>query len=96
MYIRNIADIPPKWKGIRNADAKTRGKRCSLHQYQEANRQADRYFWEIRLQFEYKGQKGPLWGWLHIDPETLTDHALKTGWSCQVISQEEGGDYLAR
>ncbi len=64
--------------------------------YQEANRQADRYFWEIRLQFEYKGQKGPLWGWLHIDPETLTDHALKTGWSCQVISQEEGGDYLAR
>ena len=20
MYIRNIADIPPKWKGIRNAD----------------------------------------------------------------------------
>ncbi len=20
MYIRNVADIPPKWKGIRNAD----------------------------------------------------------------------------
>jgi SAM-dependent methyltransferase len=50
--------------------------------YQEANRQAYRYFGEIRLQFEYEGQKGPLWGWLHIDPETLTDHALKTGWSC--------------
>ena len=64
--------------------------------YQEANRQAGRYFGEIRLQFEYKGQKRPLWGWLHIDPDTLTDHALKTCWSCQVISQEEGGDYLAR
>ena len=64
--------------------------------YQEANRQAGRYFGETRIHFEYMGQKGPLFGWLHVDPETLTNRALKADWACQVISQEEGGDYLAR
>lgn len=64
--------------------------------YQEANRKANRYFGEFGFQFEYKGQKVPLWKWLFVDPETLTNHALKASWSCQVISQEESGGYLAR
>ena len=43
--------------------------------YQEANRKAGRYFGEIRIQFEYKGKPGPLFGWLHVDPQTLADRA---------------------
>lgn len=64
--------------------------------YQEANRKAERYFGEVRLQFEYKGQKGPFFGWLHVDSETLADHAVKTGWLCQIIIQGEDGHYLAQ
>ncbi len=63
--------------------------------YQEAIRQAGRYIGEIRMSFEYKGQTGPLFGWLHVDPETLMSHAERMGWSCQVVGQD-GEDYLAQ
>ncbi len=64
--------------------------------YHEANRRASRYFGEIRMQFEYKGLRGPLFGWLHVDAETLTEHAGKAGFSCRVVSQKEDGNYLAQ
>jgi 2-polyprenyl-3-methyl-5-hydroxy-6-metoxy-1,4-benzoquinol methylase len=64
--------------------------------YQEANRRAGRYFGQIRMRFEHKGQIGPFFGWLHVDPETLIDHAERIGWSCQVVCREDGGDYLAQ
>lgn len=64
--------------------------------YQRANREAGRYFGEIRLQFEYQGQKGLPFGWLHVDPETLAEHAAEANWSCEIILQEQNGDYLAR
>jgi len=64
--------------------------------YQEANRKAGRYFGEIRMQFEYKGQKGPLVGWLHVDSETLKEHAGKAGWKAQVFTQQQDGNYLAQ
>lgn len=64
--------------------------------YHEANRQAGRYIGEVRTQFTYKGQTGPFFGWLHVDSETLANHAEKAGWGCEVIIQRENGDYLAR
>jgi len=64
--------------------------------YQDTNRRAGRYFGEIRMQFEYKGQRGPLFGWLHVDAETLADHAGPAGWQCQMIHQQEDGNYLAQ
>lgn len=64
--------------------------------YHQANRDAGRYFGEMRLRMEYKGRKWPLWKWLHIDPGTLIAHARKAYWSCEIIMREEGGDYLAR
>jgi methylase of polypeptide subunit release factors len=64
--------------------------------YQEANRRAGRYFGEVRMHFEYKGKMGPLFGWLHVDPETLIAHAESIGWSCQVVFKENDGDYLAQ
>jgi len=64
--------------------------------YLEANRQAGRYFGEIRMRFEYKGQIGPLFGWPHIDPEMLKAHAERAGWLARVVHQEDWGDYLAQ
>ena len=64
--------------------------------YQERNLEAGRYFGEIRMQFEYRDSKGPLFGWLHIDPETLRNYASKAGWNCEVTLQQDDGNYLAR
>ena len=64
--------------------------------YQEANRRAGRYVGEIRLRFEYGGEMGPPFGWLHVDPGTLAGRAGRLGWSCRVVRQEESGDYMAQ
>jgi SAM-dependent methyltransferase len=64
--------------------------------YHEANRRAGHYVGEIRFHFEYKGLKGPVCGWLQVDPEILTNHASKAGWSCEILLQEEDGNYLAK
>jgi 2-polyprenyl-3-methyl-5-hydroxy-6-metoxy-1,4-benzoquinol methylase len=64
--------------------------------YQVANRRAGYYFGEIRMQLEYKGQTGSLFGWLHVDQETLREHAERMGWFCRLVYREDGGDYLAQ
>ena len=63
--------------------------------YHEANRRAGRYIGEIRMHFEYKGMKGPIHGWLHVDSETLADHSSKAGWLRETLLQEDG-NYLAK
>ncbi|OGN99680.1 MAG: hypothetical protein A2Y90_06635 [Chloroflexi bacterium RBG_13_52_12] len=61
--------------------------------YHEANRRAGRYIGEIRLHMEYKGIKGPVTGLLHVDANTLTEHAAKVGWLSEVLLQEKDGNY---
>ncbi len=64
--------------------------------YLDANRNAGRYFGEIRTQCEFRGLAGPYYDWLHADPETLTERAEVSGWRCEIIRREETGDYLAK
>jgi SAM-dependent methyltransferase len=67
-----------------------------VHQaYHAANRRAGRYVGETRLQFEFEGQTGQYCGWLHVDPQVLQQEARSTGWGCEVVLEQEGGDYLA-
>lgn len=62
----------------------------------EAGGPPDRYIGEMRFRLEYKGKKGPSLAWLFLDAKLLTERAMKAGWSCEVIWQEEEGHYLAR
>ena len=64
--------------------------------YHDATRRAGRYIGEIRMQFAVAGETGPLCGWLHVDPETLERHATQGQWACEILMEEESGDYLAR
>jgi hypothetical protein len=64
--------------------------------YHELNRKAGRYIGETRIQFEFHGQTGPYCGWLHVDPETLSEYAAASGWACGLVLKQDGGDYLAR
>jgi len=68
---------------------------CHLD-YHDANRRAGRYIGEIRMQFAFAGETGPLCGWLHVDPETLRRHAEQAEWACETVLEEASGDYLAR
>jgi SAM-dependent methyltransferase len=63
--------------------------------YQQQNTKAGRYFGEIRMRFKYGDVTGPLCGWLHVDAQTLTEHAHQFGWQCQVICRQDDGNYLA-
>ena len=64
--------------------------------YHEANRRPGRYVGEIRMQMEFQGTQGPLCGWLHVDPQTLADHARRAGWTCEILLEQDNGEYLAR
>jgi SAM-dependent methyltransferase len=55
-----------------------------------------RYIGEMRFQLEYQGRKGPTLSWLFLDSSLLAERAMKAGWSCEVLWQEEEGHYLAR
>lgn len=63
--------------------------------YQKANKDAGRYFGEIRMKFCYGDNEGPYFSWLQVDPETLKKCALKTGWDCTIVFKQEDGEYLA-
>lgn len=64
--------------------------------YQERSREMGRYFGEVRLQMEYKGQHGQPFKLLHIDPDTLRNIATELDWKCQILHKENDGDYLAK
>ena len=64
--------------------------------YHQFKKNADCYIGEIRMQFEYKNKKGPFFGWLHIDPQTLRETADRSKWESKTIFQGENGEYLAR
>ena len=63
--------------------------------YHERNRRLEKYIGEIGMQFEFDGMTGPFFGWLQVDPETLSECAENEGWKCDVVLRELAGDYLA-
>lgn len=62
----------------------------------DAVEQPGGYFGEVRMQFEYKGLKSPLWEWVHIDPQTLRFYCEQAGWSYRILMEDESGYYLAQ
>ncbi len=52
--------------------------------YQEANRRAGRYMSSSGMS---RKQGAVLW-WLHVDPETLKEHARTAGWQYDIIIQK--------
>ena len=64
--------------------------------YHKKNLELGRYFGEIRIQIEYKGQLGERIQILHVDPRTLMASANGVGWSCEILLKEKNGAYLAK
>jgi SAM-dependent methyltransferase len=56
-----------------------------------------RYIGELHFQLEYEGRKGPPFGQLYVDPETLARVAGEAGWTSEIIlAPDEYGHYLVR
>jgi SAM-dependent methyltransferase len=64
--------------------------------YQEANRRNGRLAGQMRFWIEYRGRRGEPFDWLHLDFDTLREHAQRHGWVAEKIAEEESGHYLAR
>lgn len=64
--------------------------------YHETNRRAGRYIGEVRMQIEFEGIQAPFESWLHVDSRTLESHARQAGWKCDILIEQENGEYLAR
>jgi len=62
----------------------------------ERNAQAGRYVGEMEVWIEYKNTKGEPFKELFVDPHLLSEAAIKTGWTCQIILREKEGRYLAQ
>jgi SAM-dependent methyltransferase len=64
--------------------------------YHDAVCAAGRYVGEVRLRLEFAGAAGADRGWLHVDPDTLNDHAGRAGFTCTVLTSDEHGNHVAR
>lgn len=52
------------------------------------------YYGEFSFQLVYKETKGDWFNWLYLDYETLEKYALKNGFSCTILHQDEA-EFLA-
>ena len=64
--------------------------------YHESNLKANKYIGEIRFRLIYKEHVGDYFNWLHLDYQTLSGHAKKSGWISDIIAEEDDGHYLAK
>ncbi|EAR02063.1 class I SAM-dependent methyltransferase [Maribacter sp. HTCC2170] len=54
------------------------------------------YYGEVQFTMQYKGEKGSPFDWLYLDYNTLQNAANDSGFVCELVSQGEHYDYLAR
>ena len=64
--------------------------------YKDIPLPTNKYFGELAFQYEYKNMISDPINWLYIDQEKLMSISNSTGWSCQVIFEDETDAYLAR
>jgi SAM-dependent methyltransferase len=64
--------------------------------YNDLPKPTDRYFGQIGYQYEYQGKKGEWFNWLYVDLKTLGEITDETGWTLQVLFEDEYDQYLVR
>ena len=61
----------------------------------ESSLRDGQYFGELTAQMDYKNESATL-PELYVDQDTLRDRALKAGWACEIVIEQDNGRYLAR
>ena len=62
----------------------------------EGDVDAEVYYGELSYMLSYKGVQSDYFDWLFIDQELLTINAKRCGFECEIISEGENHDFLAR
>lgn len=64
--------------------------------YEDVELPKHKYFGQLAFHYEYMGKKDDEFTWLYVDQDRLKEMAVKCGWNCQVIFEDETDAYLAR
>ena len=64
--------------------------------YEDDKLPSDKYYGEVRFQFEYQNIKGEWFDWVYIDPDTLFEVADACGWFVYFLYTDENDQYLVR
>ena len=56
----------------------------------------DSYYGEVEFTMQYKDKKSKVFSWLYLDYNTLQRAALANNFTCELVSEGEHYDYLAR
>lgn len=64
--------------------------------YREQNRARGRQPGQQTFTMSYEGEEGAPFDWFHLDFETLSEYARKTGWKAEFLESEPNGHYLCR
>ena len=54
------------------------------------------YYGEIAYQYQYKNLITNWFNWLYVDKDTLQQYATRAGFKCQILLEDEYGQYLTR
>ena len=54
------------------------------------------YYGEVTFTMQYKNRKSKPFGWLYLDYQTLANASELTNFNCELVSEGEHYDYLAR
>lgn len=67
-----------------------------LYLYQEIAFPVNGYYGEVSFRYEYKSIKGSWFKWVYVDQKTLKDLAAESGWSTEILFEDEHDQYLAK
>lgn len=96
-YLRACRDVvAPDGQLILYSRDADRPERPLYALYAKLNRRAGRPAGEVRGCFEYGGDRGAAFRWVHFDAERLAAAAAASGWRFDVVAEDGRGDYLAR
>jgi len=54
------------------------------------------YYGEVEFTMQYKDKKSKVFSWLYLDYNTLQRAATANNFTCELVSEGEHYDYLAR
>jgi len=64
--------------------------------YEDLPKPQNHYYGEVSYQYEYKGEKDNWFNWLYIDPKTIKIIADETGWTSEIIFDDDEDQYLVK
>ncbi|QUH26174.1 class I SAM-dependent methyltransferase [Serpentinicella alkaliphila] len=80
---------------LNSVDLKTACDQDDL-KYMKMNEEAGRYYGEVKYRTIYDDREGDTFNWLYLDNVILKEYASSVGMDCEILEQDDAGNYLVR